>query len=218
MRWLAILSVGVLCMMACNSKTSDWLQQYKALKCEYLTTQQQMDEAVKKLGVSVQEQRDRIADSSRLALSSYENKINALQSEIKKAEQDFQKAYKTETLNHSIKYGHVSTPDYENRIKQLETKRDNSIAICESKINTIRRSMETDYEAQAAMSKLQAFDKMIKDKEREVKLPFSKKLDSLQVALNNHNSKFKQILYELNGAEVNKFKAERDSVKLHPCL
>src|SRR4051812_36546426 len=101
---LSLVISSLIFIITCNNKTTDWLEHYKVLKCDYLTTEQQMNDSIQKTTAIVFEEKNKIVESSKTFFSNYQHKIDILQSKIKQTGQQFQKEYNAETLKHSVNY------------------------------------------------------------------------------------------------------------------
>jgi hypothetical protein len=205
---------SLLLIISCGNPSAEWLEQYKTLHCQYQLTQRKMEQAIQQLNAPAD---PKTGFPNSPAFTSYNNKIASLQSQIKKAEKDYKEQYDAETMKQSVAHGHVSTPDYESRLKALEHTRDRNIGSYENEIAQVKEQMDNDPEVKKNLENLHALEASKKNKEADVRKVFEKQLDSLQQELNNHNSKFKDILYELKKPDADRLKAQRDSIKLSSC-
>lgn len=137
--------------------------------------------------------------------------------EIAEALIKFGEEYRKKTDKHSAQYGHISTPEYEKAIENLQIKRDTKISLLKENINQINEELSNDSEIKNKSQEIELLESKIDSSWNSIIDKHRPIIDSLQQELNTLNRNYKNILNELSQEEKKSFEMSRDSIRSNPC-
>lgn len=202
---------------SCEYKENSWLKNYKEIKCNYTKVEElrSNDSLIKtsKLGKELAEIKIKISkidkpiddEIAKLENSRSEIVIRYLNSSNKITEMQ------------TDKYGHHSTPEFEDKLAKNERKSNSEIKVFENKIKILNQKLSQNDTYQELKIEESKIKEEINEAYISVKEKYSKQFESLQYDLNYLNSQFKEISSNLNAQEINTLTIIRDSIKQNPC-
>lgn len=222
MYFLRITSVFLIASLSwmltsCENKTENWLHDYAKTKCAYQQEEQIMqDDSVNQITPLALEKENLL---QKLTLSSepYNKSVEKLNKEIRDEGKNYMKNYRKVTDKHNEKYGHVSTPEYEKVIENLQIKRDTKISSLQENIKKINDELSSDSEIQNKSQQIELLESKIDSSWISISGKHQPIIDSLQQELNTLNRNHKNILNELSQEEKKSFEMSRDSIRNNPC-
>lgn len=213
--FLVFISAFFLC--SCSEPTKKWLRDYQQAKCKWSTTEQAFAtdtlQATEKLYQQLAETKTEIERVQAPFLV----RISAIEKNIKTTRQKYFDKYKNMTDAHNQIYGHVSTPEYEKKVAENESQKNNAVAELNNKIIAIKKEMESIVEYKTLQQKFETLTSAIQKANAISKQKFKPTFDSLQTVIDNSNYLFKNILQELKETQKQNFLNERDSIRANPC-
>jgi hypothetical protein len=195
-------------MTSCENKTENWLNDYAKTKCAYQQEQQMIQDDSVKLITPLTLKKENLLQELTLLSAPFHDRIELNNQKIEEELGVFGDEYRKKTDKHSAKYGHVSTPEYEKAIENLQIKRDTKISLLKENIKIINNELNNDSEIQNKSLQIELLKSSVKHQ------PI---IDSLQQELNILNINFKNILNELTQEEKENFEMSRDSIRNNPC-
>ena len=204
-------------LTSCGNKTENWLNDYAKTKCAYQQEQQMMqDDSVKQI-TPLTLKRENLLQELILLSTPFHNRIELNNQKIGEELRIFGEEYRKKTDKHSAKYGHVSTPEYEKAIENLQIKRDTKISLLKENIKIINDELSNDSEIQNKSLQIEQLKSKIDSSWNNISVKHQPIVDSLQQKLNTLNINFKNILSELTPEEKKNFGMSRDSIRDNPC-
>ncbi len=219
LRSISVFLVVALSVMlnSCRNKTENWLNDYAKTKCAYQQEEQMMqDDSVSQIASLVLEKQNLLQELNLLS-APFQNKIELMNQEIAKALTKFGEEYRKKTDKHSAQYGHISTPEYEKAIENLQIKRDTKISLLKENINQINEELSNDSEIKNKSQEIELLESKIDSSWNSIIDKHRPIIDSLQQELNTLNRNYKNILNELSQEEKKSFEMSRDSIRSNPC-
>lgn len=223
MYFLRITSVFLIASLSgmltsCGNKTENWLNDYAKTKCAYQQEQQIMQgDSVRQISSLVLDKDKLLRELAQLS-EPYNKRIEKLNAEIRDERNNYMKNYRKVTDKHNEKYGHVSTPEYEKVIENLQIKRETKISSLQENINRINAELTSDSEFQNKSLQIELLESKIDSSWNSISGKHQPIIDSLQLELNTLNRDYKNILKELSQEEKSNFEMSRDNIRKKPCI
>ena len=174
------------------------------------------DDSVRQIAPFVLEKENLLKELNLLS-APFQNRIELLNQEIAEALIKFGEEYRKKTDKHSAQYGHISTPEYEKAIENLQIKRDTKISLLKENINQINEELSNDSEIKNKSQEIELLESKIDSSWNSIIDKHRPIIDSLQQELNTLNRNYKNILNELSQEEKKSFEMSRDSIRSNPC-
>ena len=219
LRSISVFLVVALSVMlnSCGNKTENWLNDYAKTKCAYQQEEQMIqDDSVSQIAPLVLEKENLLQELNLLSVP-FQNRIELMNQEIAEALIKFGEEYRKKTDKHSAQYGHISTPEYERTIENLQIKRDTKISLLKENIKKINEELNNDSEIQNKSQQVELLESKIDSSWNSIIGKHQPIIDSLQQELNTLNRNYKNILNELSQGEKKSFEMSRDSIRNNPC-
>ena len=204
-------------MTSCENKTENWLNDYAKTKCAYQQEQQMIQDDSVKLITPLTLKKENLLQELTLLSAPFHDRIELNNQKIEEELGVFGDEYRKKTDKHSAKYGHVSTPEYEKAIENLQIKRDTKISLLKENIKIINNELNNDSEIQNKSQQIELLKSKIDSSWNNISVKHQPIIDSLQQELNILNINFKNILNELTQEEKENFEMSRDSIRNNPC-
>ena len=204
-------------MTSCENKTENWLNDYAKTKCAYQQEQQMIQDDSVKLITPLTLKKENLLQELTLLSAPFHDRIELNNQKIEEELGVFGDEYRKKTDKHSAKYGHVSTPEYEKAIENLQIKRDTKISLLKENIKIINNELNNDSEIQNKSLQIELLKSKIDSSWNKNSDKHQPIIDSLQQELNILNINFKNILNELTQEEKENFEMSRDSISNNPC-
>lgn len=202
---------------SCGNKTENWLNDYAKTKCAYQQEEQMMqDDSVSQITPFVLEKENLLQELNLLSVP-FQNRIELMNQEIAEALIKFGEEYRKKTDKHSAQYGHISTPEYEKAIENLQIKRDTKISLLKEDIKQINEELSSDSEILNKSQQVELLGSKIDSLWHSISSNHQPTIDSLQQVLNKLNGNYKNIMNELSQEEKKSFEMSRDSIRSNPC-
>lgn len=215
-KFFPIIIVFVL-TTSCKDNREPWLQEYLNTKCTWAKKEAEFkaDSIQSVMRVSV----DLISIKKEI-----EEISNPIQSEIALLNHNINKI-NIKYLNESSKiseaheqiYGHISTPEFEKKLKQNDENNSREVLTLENKIAVLQSKLKDNKTYQELISKQNKIKEQITKTTTIVKEKYTVTFDSLKHKLDNQNSDFRMILQDLNDTEKQSFKIQREKIRVTPC-
>jgi hypothetical protein len=204
-------------LASCVNKEDQWLNQYKKTKCAYKTEYDKLkSDSLIHIEVLLPKKVNLQKELSEFKVM-YESKIKRLETTIEKTEAEYLKLSKIARDKQNEKYGHISTPDYEKKLEQIETIRALKINQLREKIVDVKREMESEDVYISITNELKKQEDRIKSLSDSIVKAHEPTLDSLQNALNIENEYYKRLYNGIPESERAIFKQKRDNIRMNPC-
>ena len=204
-------------MTSCGNKTENWLNDYAKTKCAYQQEQQMIQDDSVKLITPLTLKKENLLQELTLLSAPFHDRIELNNQKIEEELGVFGDEYRKKTDKHSAKYGHVSTPEYEKAIENLQIKRDTKISLLKENINQINEELSNDSEIKNKSQEIELLESKIDSSWNSIIDKHRPIIDSLQQELNTLNRNYKNILNELSQEEKKSFEMSRDSIRSNPC-
>ena len=204
-------------MTSCENKTENWLNDYAKTKCAYQQEQQMIQDDSVKLITPLTLKKENLLQELTLLSAPFHDRIELNNQKIEEELGVFGDEYRKKTDKHSAKYGHVSTPEYEKAIENLQIKRDTKISLLKENINQINEELSNDSEIKNKSQEIELLESKIDSSWNSIIDKHRPIIDSLQQELNTLNRNYKNILNELSQEEKKSFEMSRDSIRSNPC-
>lgn len=219
LRSISVTLIVALSVMlnGCGNKTENWLNDYAKITCSYQQEQQMMDNDSVKQITPLALEKENLLQKLTLSSEPYNKRVEKLNKEIRDEGKNYMKNYRKVTDKHNEKYGHVSTPEYERVIENLQIKRDTKISLLKENIKKINEELNSDSEIQNKSQEIELLESKIDSSRNSIIGKHQPIIDSLQQELNTLNRNHKNILNELSQEEKKSFEMSRDSIRNNPC-
>ncbi|MFH6935979.1 hypothetical protein [Flavobacterium sp. FlaQc-30] len=213
------LSIALLLALtaSCRNISDTWLKEYQKTKCEWDKKEKEfkLDSIERTAGVNAEliSVKNEIA---RLTIP-IQYQIKELDSQISKTNIKYLKKNREISDRQEAAYGHISTPEFEMKLKENDDNNIGEVQILENK----KKILQSKLNDNKTYQKLIFRQNQIKDKTLKITQKIQENyniiFDGLKQKLDNQNSDYRMILLDLNNIEKQNFKNQRDQINKNPC-
>lgn len=202
---------------SCKYKENSWLNNYKEIKCNYsevekfrstdsLNTIRNLGNKLSEIEIEIREIDKPITDEI-AKLENSRSKIVTKYLDVSNKITEIQTA----------KYGHNSTPEFEDKLAKIEREGNSKTKVFEKKIDLLNQKLAQNNKYQELNLKKIRIKAEITEAYVFIKQKYSRQLKNLQRDLIYLNNEFKEISSNLNVQEIKTLTIIRDSIKQNPC-
>lgn len=214
---VCLIIVCFMTLISCADKKQEWLKNYAQTKCAYQMEQEKIKaDSVKQTSNLIAEMEKTKKELAKFCLP-FENKLIALNGQIKDVQKEYMKSYRKAEEAQSSKFGHRNTPAYEKELNKLENIKADKMSSVKNKIAQLKTDMEAKSEYKKLTGQLSQIEEQIKNTQEVIITKHKTTVDSLQELLNVQNSNFKRMKSEMQTNEQIEFELKRDSIRINPC-
>lgn len=202
---------------SCRNATQDWLDEFSGTNCALQTELEEYKTDSVQWTSPITNELNIAQSQLVVIMKPYQNEISKLKEGITAAHTEYMKAYRKAEEEHSSKYGHVSTPSYENKISKLKEVKAEKTEALQGQIEVVTAKMEADTEYIALTGKIKSVTGQIIEIQASVFAKHKYRLDSLKEQVSFENSNYEGLRSELGAKEQESLDSKRDSILVHPC-
>lgn len=212
-----LISLAFLLATSCIDNRATWLQEYQNTKCIWAKVEEKLEleriQSTRKLNIELivlNREVDEIAKPIQSKIALLNHKINGINIKYLNESRKICEA-------HEQIHGHISTPEFEKKLKQNDENNNREVLILESKITVLQSKLNDNKAYLDFVLKQNKTEEQIVKITTILKEKYTVTFDSLQKELDNQNYNYKYILQKLSNTEKESFKSQREKIKTHPC-
>lgn len=202
---------------SCKDNKETWLQEYQNTKCNWVKNEAKFEvdstQNIEKLSIdliSIKNEIDKIKKPIQSEITRLNHRINEINIKY------LNESRKISETHEQI-YGHISTAEFEKKLKQNADYNNRETLTLENKITALQSKLKDNESYQELISKQNKIIEKITKITNVIKEKYNVAFDSLQKELDNQNYEYKYILQKLDKTERQKFSKAKDSIKQNPC-
>lgn len=202
---------------SCKDNREPWLKEYQNTKCSWAKKEAEFKadsiQSIKKWNVdliSIKKEIEEMSKPIQSEIALLNHKINEINIKYLNESSKISEA-------HEQIYGHISTPEFEKKLKQNDENNNREVLTLENKIMVLQSKLKDNKTYQELISKQNQIKERIAKTTTIVKEKYTVTFDSLKHKLDNQNSDFGMILQDLNDTEKQSFKNQRGKIRVTPC-
>lgn len=202
---------------SCKDNKETWLQEYQNTKCNWVKNEAKFEvdsiQNIEKLSIdliSIKNEIDKIKNPIQSEITRLNHRINEINIKY------LNESRKISETHEQI-YGHISTAEFEKKLKQNADYNNRETLTLENKITALQSKLNDNESYQELISKQNKIIEKITKITNVIKEKYNVAFDSLQKELDNQNYEYKYILQKLDKTERQKFSKAKDSIKQNPC-
>jgi|GEM_PF-6661648 len=213
MRHVAALFLLTFLCAACGQEKTRWLAGYQHTKCAYARVQARMQQAQ----APARARRRQLTAQLAAQAAPYGPELAALRADSSDQQHQYLQAYRQLTDRQSARYGHVSTPEYEQALARLAQARDRALHERQARFQAVRRRLQQTPGRDALRREAAALDRSLRAATRDVPAQYRPSLDSLQSVLNRQGLEYQALRQHLDAAQQTALAAKRERIRAAPC-
>lgn len=202
---------------SCKDNKETWLQEHQNTKCNWVKNEAKFEvdsiQNIEKLSIdliSIKNEIDKIKKPIQSEITRLNHRINEINIKY------LNESRKISETHEQI-YGHISTAEFEKKLKQNADYNNRETLTLENKITALQSKLKDNESYQELISKQNKIIEKITKITNVIKEKYNVAFDSLQKELDNQNYEYKYILQKLDKTERQKFSKAKDSIKQNPC-
>lgn len=202
---------------SCKDDREPWLKEYQNAKCTWTKKEAEFKaDSIKSIVrvsvdlISIKKEVDEISKPIQSEIALLNHKINQINIKY------LNESRKISETHEQI-YGHISTPEFEKKLKQNDENNSREVLTLENKIAVLQSKLKDNETYQELISKQNKIKEQIAKTTNTIKEKYTVTFDSLKHKLDDQNSDFRMILQDLNDTEKQSFKNQREKIRVTPC-